>query len=111
MMEIQVAFQIESGDNVATALTAIVPGLVGLRGDTLQKSVNAIDKIPVGHKIALHDIQEGENILKYGVVIGRATKNIPQGNWVHLHCICSLYDERSSHLDVVTGAPKDIKYE
>ena len=46
-----------------------------------------------------------------GVVIGRATADIPAGSWVHLHVMCSNYDDRSSHLDVVTGAPKDIRYE
>jgi hypothetical protein len=30
---------------------------------------------------------------------------------VHLHVMRSLYDERSSHLDINTGAPKDTKYE
>ena len=49
--------------------------------------------------------------MKYGVVIGSATKDIPAGGWVHLHCMKSLVDKRSSHLDVHTGAPNDIDYE
>ena len=64
-----------------------------------------------GHKLALRDIASGEKIIKYGVVIGRATADIPQGAWVHLHVMQSIYDERSSHLDINTGAPKDTKYE
>ena len=68
-------------------------------------------EIPVGHKIALRDIAADERIVKYGVVIGKATKDIPAGSWVHLHVMCSIYDERSSHLDAVTGAPKDTRYE
>ena len=43
--------------------------------------------------------------------IARATKDIRAGEWVHLHNIRSVYDERSSHLDVMTGAPKDTRYE
>lgn len=50
-------------------------------------------------------------IVKYGVVIGRATKDIPMGSWVHLHVMRSNYDERSSHLNVNTGAPEDTRYE
>ncbi len=111
MIEAQAAFQISTEDNVATALTALTPGIVDLRGDTVRSNVDVTEDIPVGHKVALRNIQEGEDILKYGVVIGRATQNISEGKWVHLHCIQSLYDQRSSHLDVVTGAPKDIKYE
>ena len=93
MDEKQNAFQINREDNVATALTPLVPGPVELRGD------------------ALRDIRNGEDIVKYGVVIGRATADIPAGSWVHLHVMRSVYDQRSSHLDVRTGAPKDTKYE
>lgn len=111
MEEKQTAFQIERCDNVATALTPLVPGPVTLLGDACAPAVTAVQEIPVGHKIALRDIAEGEDILKYGVVIGRATAAIPAGSWVHLHVMRSLYDERSGHLDVKTGAPKDTKYE
>ena len=75
------------------------------------QSDTAAQEIPVGHKLALCDIAEGEMIVKYGVVIGRATKPIPAGSWVHLHVMRSNYDERSSHLNVHTGAPEDTRYE
>lgn len=107
----QTAFQIEKEDNVATALEELAPGAVALHGDFLLSVVDAVEKIPVGHKLAVKDIEKNAMIIKYGVAIGRATKDISRGSWVHLHCMRSNYDERSSHLDVVTGAPKDIKYE
>ncbi|MFR6327672.1 MAG: UxaA family hydrolase [Eisenbergiella sp.] len=66
---------------------------------------------PKGHKIALKKIRQGELILKYGVPIGCAIRDIPPGTFVHLHCIRSLYHERSSHLDPATGAPLDTRYE
>jgi altronate dehydratase len=106
----QKAFQIGSDDNVATALTELHPGVVSLNADASLAEVSAIEDIPVGHKIALQDIAEGEKILKYSVVIGEATTAIKRGSWVHLHCMKSCYDERSSHLDVHTGAPTDIEY-
>ena len=104
------AFQIDACDNVATALEPLPPGPVALRGDAPHPEILSLGDIPVGHKIALTDIPEGGQIVKYGVVIGAATKPIPRGSWVHLHNIRSLYDERSSHLDAVTGAPADIRY-
>lgn len=107
----QRAFQINGQDNVATALDAVSPGAVILLGDTIVNQIAAVSEIVKGHKIALRDIGTGEDIVKYGVRIGRATKDIPAGSWVHLHNICSVYDSRSSHLDAVTGAPTDIKYE
>lgn len=105
------AFQIDLRDDVATALEELSPGPVRLLGDASAPSVEALEKIPKGHKLALRDIAAGEDIRKYGVVIGRATADIPAGSWVHLHVMRSNYDERSSHLDAVTGAPRDTRYE
>ena len=107
----QSAFQIDVKDNVATALEALEPGAVRILGDAEKETLMCTQAVPVGHKIAARDIAAGEMIVKYGVVIGRATADIAAGSWVHLHVMCSNYDERSSHLDVLTGAPKDIVYE
>lgn len=107
----QTAFQIDIRDNVATALSELAPGEVKLLGDTKFPLITASTEVPVGHKLALYDIKEGTDIVKYGVVIGRATADIPKGAWVHLHVMRSIYDQRSGHLDVNTGAPKDTKYE
>ena len=38
--------------------------------------MEAATEVPMGHKIALRDIRNGEDIVKYGVVIGRA-KQMP----------------------------------
>lgn len=107
----QAVFQIDQADNVATALQALVPGAAAAHGDPIQPGVTVAEEIPAGHKLALRDIAPGENIVKYGVVIGCATKEIKTGQWVHLHNMKSLYDARSSSLDVVTGAPTDTHYE
>lgn len=111
-MQQLVAFQIDLQDNVATALDPVSAGSsVALTGEHTIPSLVAVQDIPVGHKIALCAISAGQKIVKYGVVIGRATADIPAGSWVHLHVMQSIYDERSGHLDVNTGAPKDTKYE
>ncbi len=107
----QTVFQIHPQDNVATALTALHAGKTELLGEGIPDGVVCTEEIPCNHKIALRTIAEGEKIIKYGVTIGCATRDIPAGAWVHLHNMRSLYDERSSHLDVHTGAPKDTKYE
>lgn len=105
-------FQIEKKDNVATALKDIPGGQrAHIIGNCTYDGIIAATDIPVGHKIALREIEPGEEITKYGVCIGRATVRIPKGSWVHLHVMHSVYDERSSHLDVNTGAPKDTRYE
>lgn len=49
--------------------------------------------IPAGHKYALVDIKKGEFVIKYGEIIGRATKDIKAGEWVHTHNVRSHLDE------------------
>lgn len=110
-MNKQTAFQIETSDNVATALCPLEAGEVHLYGDVCTQTLMATEAVPVGHKIALSDIGPGEAIMKYGMPIGCATRWIAKGSWVHLHCMRSMYDERSAHLDPLTGAPMDIRYE
>jgi len=80
------AIVIKRQDNVATAIRDIEEGktaTVGIEDDTL--IVRAIQPIPLGHKLSLRCIQSGEEILKYGTVIGRATKDIQVGEHVHVH--------------------------
>ena len=47
--------------------------------------INSISEIPLGHKIALQDLKEGETILKYGHDIGKVVKSIKKGEHVHVH--------------------------
>jgi altronate dehydratase small subunit len=50
-------------------------------------------------------------VVKYGIPIGRATRDIAPGEWVHLHNCASYLDEKSSSLDLESGLPKDSAYE
>ncbi|EHP71302.1 altronate dehydratase [Metallosphaera yellowstonensis MK1] len=52
--------------------------------------LKSLDDIPLGHKIALRDIKAGEKVLKYGRVIGIATKDVMKGQHVHVHNLRSL---------------------
>ena len=47
--------------------------------------VQSINEIPLGHKIALIDLKEGDTILKYGHDIGKVVKSIKKGDHVHVH--------------------------
>lgn len=46
---------------------------------------NVCVDLNTGHKIALFDIAEGEDVIKYGYPIGRATCDIAKGDSVHSH--------------------------
>lgn len=85
------AIMIKEKDNVATALRDIRTGetiSVGIGEQT--KEIFIIDTIPYGHKFAIQDISKGENILKYGEIMGRATQDIAVGAYAHIQNIESL---------------------
>ncbi|MGF9695493.1 UxaA family hydrolase [Paenibacillus sp. MABNR03] len=44
-----------------------------------------LDDVPKGHKIAVHGIEPGHDVLKYGFSIGIAKERIERGNWIHSH--------------------------
>ena len=48
-------------------------------------TLQALDAVPLGHKIALRDIKAGETILKYGHDVGRAVADIGCGCHFHIH--------------------------
>jgi altronate dehydratase small subunit len=108
----QTVYCIDAKDNTATAMAEIPAGMtVPVIGESGLKQITSITEIPQGHKIALCDIPAESDIIKYGTVIGHSTRPIRKGEWVHLQNMASNYDERSSHLDIHTGAPLDTKYE
>ena len=41
------------------------------------------EKVPQAHKVALADLPAGAEVIRYGVVIGRAVRDIAAGSWVH----------------------------
>ena len=47
--------------------------------------VPSLNEVPLGHKIALKDLNEGDTILKYGHDIGKVVKAIKKGEHVHVH--------------------------
>ena len=71
-------------DNVGVAIRRMPAG-------TVVGDLTVRDEIPMGHKVALHPITEGARILKFGVPIGRATRDIERGELVHTHNLASDY--------------------
>ena len=53
--------------------------------DNVAVAFTDYENIPAGHKIALRDIQAGEQIIKYGYPIGIATAPIKKDEHVHVH--------------------------
>lgn len=78
--------QIHPDDTVAVALADVPRGAPARAGG---RALTARDAVPAGHKIALVDRRAGEEIIKYGAPIGRATAAIAAGDHVHGHNLAS----------------------
>ena len=48
-------------------------------------TIQSINEIKLGHKIAMIDFKEGDTIIKYGHDIGKVVKPIKKGEHVHVH--------------------------
>lgn len=69
-------------DNLMVALVDLQEGEKITHGkDIFQLKTAVLSK----HKFALKDFNSGEEVLLYGVVVGRATKNIAKGEAIHTH--------------------------
>ena len=90
-MEAIKAIKIDRKDNVAVVLGAVEKGWeVVWTKDSETASVQAMDTIPMYHKIAVRDIPAGEPVVKYGEHIGIAAMDIPVGSHVHVHNMRNL---------------------
>lgn len=76
--------KINPADNVAVAITALK---AGERLSIGQQEIQLNEDIPAGHKFALKDLAEGENVIKYGYPIGHAKQAQKQGDWMNEHNI------------------------
>jgi len=75
-------------DNIAAVTTTIEAGeRLVFEGRTIQ----VLDRIPTGHKMALVFIAAGQKVIKYGAPIGSATREIRPGEYVHIHNLKSDY--------------------
>lgn len=72
--------QIHPKDNVAVALADLPAGeVLHLSG----RDVALREAIPVGHKIALADLNELDQVIKYGYPIGHVLRRVQSGEWIN----------------------------
>ncbi|MFC4320392.1 UxaA family hydrolase [Litchfieldia salsa] len=72
--------KINEKDNVIVALKPLTKGEILIVDDNEIELKEQVDR---GHKIAIREINQDENIVKYGFPIGHATTTIKTGEWVH----------------------------
>ena len=77
-------------DNVTVAREALDAGVA------LGAGIATLDAVPSGHKVAIRAIAAGEPVLKYGQVIGIASRDIRPGEHVHLQNL-AMQESNAAH--------------
>lgn len=79
----------EEGDSVGTIVVEGVKAGTTLTGWVMEQdktiTLQTLDDIPIGHKIALNELGNGDTVIKYGVDIGRTIAPIRKGGYLHVH--------------------------
>lgn len=77
----------QTGDNVGVVvvedLAAESDMLCVVTSDNSDFRMSCRQAVPIGHKIALTDLKEGDTVIKYGQDIGRIVKPVGKGEHVH----------------------------
>ena len=75
------------GDHVGVAVQDVEPGrrrAVYLDSDR-EVEVEVAEAVPLGHKVALRDLEEGAAVVEYEVPIGVTRTTVRSGQLVHVH--------------------------
>ncbi|MBQ8335864.1 MAG: UxaA family hydrolase, partial [Tidjanibacter sp.] len=95
--------RINEADDVAIALVDLPKGTAIEVGG---RTVTLVEDIAKGHKVALHPIAQGDNVIKYGYPIGHATEPIAEGAWIHSHNIKTNLHDNLEYTYAPKIAPK-----
>lgn len=91
---------LNQNDNVAIASQRLVKGeTVNFAG----KSLKMLNDVPAGNKVALQDLNAGQEVVKLGAVIGQLSKNAASGQMINQN---NLIDAKSD-----TVAADQVKFD
>lgn len=99
--------KINPADNVVVAIADLKAG-EEINVDNIKLHLD--EDVPAGHKVALKNLVEGENVIKYGYPIGHTRKALKQGSWVNETNIqtnlAGLLEYTYNPIDVSLDIPK-----
>ena len=79
----------DAKDNVAVVVVEGLQSGTDMFGVTTENNsefaITALADIPIGHKVALVDMQVGDTVIKYGEDIGKIIQAVSKGEHVHTH--------------------------
>ena len=81
----------DTGDTVAVVVVEGVKAGMSLSGWIMDAdrmmTLQALQDIPIGHKVALKDMATGDTVIKYGIDMGKVVAPIKAGEHAHVHNI------------------------
>jgi len=96
--------QVHTLDNVA-----IIVSPEGLpAGTQFPSGLTLKERIPQSHKVALQQIAAGDPIVRYGQIIGRATRAIDPGSWVREELLQLPQAPPLDELPLATATPAEL---
>ena len=79
----------EAGDSVGVIVVEGIRAGQELTGWIMAEdesvTIKVLDDIPIGHKVALKDLNVGDTVIKYATDIGRVVAPIRAGEHLHVH--------------------------
>ncbi len=78
-------------------------------GTEISDDLVAIEHIPQSHKISLIDLKQGDEIIRYGEVIGYAKEDIPKGSWINEQKVVLPKAPALQDLPVATKVSKPLE--
>ena len=98
--------KINDNDNVAVTINKVPIGI------EIMDDILTDEEIPQGHKIALSDIEQGQAIVRYGVVLGYARNKIEKGRLIKEEMLilptAPSLDEIKFSTNIVKELPKAL---
>jgi (2R)-sulfolactate sulfo-lyase subunit alpha len=85
------------GDHVAVAVQDVEPGAARVVYMDSERSIDleVVERVPLGHKVSLSDLDSGVELVEYRVPVGRTRRPIRKGELVHVHNLKSRRWEKS----------------
>jgi len=98
--------KINPADNVFVAISPLAKGTVL---DVEGEKVELITDVPAGHKCALKDFAEGENVIKYGFPIGHARHAVKKGSYMDHEDIKTNLEGTLDYSDIKMKGLKQVQ--
>ncbi|MGX1930608.1 UxaA family hydrolase [Flagellimonas sp. 2504JD4-2] len=101
--------QIDPRDSIVVAITDLPRGLRVLVGG---QSMELVEDIKAKHKFALQDFDEGDDVIMYGTLVGKAIKTIKRGAGIttdNLEHASSSFENRNEQYQWT--APKTARFD